>query len=146
MEIIIALLSLSAIVFGVMVISQKGVGNFLAGGVAILAALHAYNEMVFWPLLVGYAVLWVFRAIGLEKTTIPMTSEEPSLQSSLSVTKNHSNSAQSAHSDASDTNTQNELGMRGIDKRPTSSELRANAFPQRFKKASNDQKAQTPDK
>lgn len=56
-----------AIVFGFFVMLNKGVGNKLAGISSVVAGIVAIGEESFISLIVGFALLWVFRLIGLEK-------------------------------------------------------------------------------
>lgn len=56
-----------AIVFGFFVMLNKGVGNKLAGVSSAVAGIIAIGEESFIPLIIGFALLWVFRLIGLEK-------------------------------------------------------------------------------
>lgn len=67
LDLVITILSFVAIGYGVMVISQKGLGNFMGGGVAVLAGLFAWNEKAFTPLIIGFVLMWVLKLVGLDK-------------------------------------------------------------------------------
>ena len=66
-DLVITILSFLAIGYGVMVISQKGAGNFLGCGVVVLGGLFAYNQKSFIPIAIGFALMWVFKLIGFEE-------------------------------------------------------------------------------
>lgn len=66
-DLVITVLSFIAIGYGVMVISQKGVGNYMGGGVAVIAGLIAYNEKIFAALIIGFALMWVLKFAGFDK-------------------------------------------------------------------------------
>ena len=66
-NLVITILSFIAIGYGAMVISQKGVGNFLGGGVAVLGGLFAYNQKSFIPLGVAFALMCVLKLMGFDK-------------------------------------------------------------------------------
>ena len=56
-----------AIVFGFFVMLNKVAGNKLAGVSSAVAGIVAIGEESFISLIVGFALLWVFRLIGFEK-------------------------------------------------------------------------------
>ncbi len=67
MSALIYLCGIVAVVFGFFVMLNKGIGNKLAGLSSAAAGVVAIGEESFIPLMVGFALLWVLRLIGLEK-------------------------------------------------------------------------------
>lgn len=53
--------------FGFFVMLNKVAGNKLAGVSSAVAGIVAIGEESFISLIVGFALLWVFRLIGFEK-------------------------------------------------------------------------------
>jgi hypothetical protein len=67
MDLLITILAGIAVIFGIFVIFAGGVGNFLGGGVAVIAGIYAYDTKSFIPLIVGFAAMWVLRLLGFDK-------------------------------------------------------------------------------
>jgi hypothetical protein len=66
-DLLISILAFIAIIFGIGVLFAKGLGNFLAGGICIFAGMYAFDTKTFWPLILGFAGLWVLRILGFEE-------------------------------------------------------------------------------
>jgi xanthine/uracil permease len=66
-DLVITILSFVAIGYGVMVMSQKGIGNLMGGGVAVLAGLIAWNEKIFTPFVIGFVLMWGLKLAGFDK-------------------------------------------------------------------------------
>ena len=66
-DLVVTIISFVAIGYGVMVMSQKGIGNLMGGGTAVIAGLIAYNEKTFVPLVIGYGAMWMLKLAGFDK-------------------------------------------------------------------------------
>jgi len=66
-DLVITILSFVVIGYGAMVMSQKGIGNLMGGGVAVLAGLIAWNEKTFTPLVIGFVLVWILKLAGFDK-------------------------------------------------------------------------------
>lgn len=67
MDLLITILAGISVLFGIFVVFAGGVGNFLGGGVAVLAGMYAYDTKTFIPLVVGFALMWILRLLGFDK-------------------------------------------------------------------------------
>jgi hypothetical protein len=67
MELLINILSIIAILFGIVLFISGGVGSLIAGAVCVIAGVTAYDQISLVPLLIGFACLWVLRLLGFEK-------------------------------------------------------------------------------
>jgi hypothetical protein len=68
MELLINILSIIAILFGIVLFISGGVGSLIAGAVCVIAGVTAYDQISLVPLLIGFACLWVLRLLGFEKS------------------------------------------------------------------------------
>ena len=66
MELFIGILSALAIFYGIVLFFAPGKGAFIAALVSIFSGIIAFDESSFIPLLVGFAILWILRLMGLE--------------------------------------------------------------------------------
>jgi hypothetical protein len=67
MELFVNILAAIFVLFGIFVVLAGGVGNFLGGGVAVIAGMYAYDTKSFIPLIIGFAAMWVLRLMGFDR-------------------------------------------------------------------------------
>jgi len=67
MDLFLTLISAAAMIFGFFLFVAGGIGNTLAGIVALFSGMYAYDTKTFMPLIVGYGALWLLRLLGFEK-------------------------------------------------------------------------------
>lgn len=67
MDLFLTIISAVAMIFGFFVFFAGGIGNVLAGSVALFSGMYAYDTKTFMPLIVGYGALWLLRLLGFEK-------------------------------------------------------------------------------
>jgi hypothetical protein len=66
MELFIGILSGLAILYGLVLFFAPGKGAFIAALVSIFSGIIAFDEGSFFPLIVGFVILWILRLMGLE--------------------------------------------------------------------------------
>jgi hypothetical protein len=67
MELLINILSIIAILFGIVLVFSGGIGSLMAGAVSVIAGVTAYDQISLIPLLIGFGCLWVLKLLGFEK-------------------------------------------------------------------------------
>jgi hypothetical protein len=67
MELLINILSIIAILYGIVLVFSGGIGSLMAGLVCVFAGVTAYDQISFIPLLIGFACLWILKLLGFEK-------------------------------------------------------------------------------
>ncbi|MCX7073438.1 MAG: hypothetical protein NTZ70_01275 [Methylococcales bacterium] len=68
MDLLLAVASGIAIIFGIFVFFAGGIGNILGGSIAMFSGMYAYDTKTFMPIVVGYFLLWILRLLGFDKS------------------------------------------------------------------------------
>ena len=66
MQLLLVILAGLAILYGIVLFFAPGKGAFIAALVSIFSGIIAFDAESFFPLLIGFAILWVLRLVGLE--------------------------------------------------------------------------------
>jgi len=67
LSLLVTILAAIAVLFGVGLFFSPARGAFVAALISIGSGVYAYDEQSLIPLLIGFALLWVLRLIGVEQ-------------------------------------------------------------------------------